>query len=147
MAENRVQRCYLKKDIFNPNLLMHIFWCSHCKTRMVATYASKKNIKYRYYVCHTAADKGYAKCPTKSVNAQAMETAVFEKLLQIISNSPALRNKKLVVNSPAWEVLYPQERRRIVNRLIKAVEYNGATKKLSIEINGPGIEELEREIA
>ncbi len=147
MTENKARPCYLRKNTLSPNLLMHILWCAHCKTRMVATYASKKNIKYRYYVCHTAHDRGYEHCPTKSVNAQAMENAVLEKVSHIIASSPDLKDRNLVINNSAWELLFPQERRRVFNKLVKSIEYDPASKKLAIEMNEPGIEELEKEIA
>lgn len=146
MAENCVRRYTLKKNTRNPNLLIHILWCSHCKTRMVGTYTSKKNAKYRYYVCHNANVNGYDKCPTKSVNAEAMEKAVLGRIAQLISRTPTLKKKYLVINSPAWELLFPQERRRVFNLLVKAVEYNSQAKKIAIELNEPGIEELQQEL-
>jgi hypothetical protein len=114
---------------------------------MVATYSSKKNIKYRYYVCHTAQSKGYSECPTKSINAQSMERTVLEKLVGVISASPELKGKNLVINTPAWEVLFPQERRRVLNSIVKSVEYEGQSKKLAIELDQRGIEDLCRELA
>jgi site-specific DNA recombinase len=44
---------------------------------MAHTYTAKGNGKrYRYYVCHTAQQRGWAACPTKSLNAHEIETAV-----------------------------------------------------------------------
>ena len=146
LQENRVRR-HRPGNIQDASLLRHILWCGHCKTRMVATYSSKKNIKYRYYVCHIAQSKGYAECPTKSVNAQSMEKAVLERLVSVISTSPALKGKNLVINTPAWEVLFPQERRRVLNSIVKSVEYEGGSKRLALELDPTGIEDLCRELA
>jgi site-specific DNA recombinase len=146
LSDNRVRR-NRPGNVQDASLLRHILWCSHCKTRMVATYSSKKNIKYRYYVCHTAQSKGYSECPTKSINAQSMERTVLEKLVGVISASPELKGKNLVINTPAWEVLFPQERRRVLNSIVKSVEYEGQSKKLAIELDQRGIEDLCRELA
>jgi len=146
MAENRVHRNKLG-NTQAACLLRHILWCGHCKTRMVATYSSKKNMKYRYYVCHKAQSNGYQSCPVRSVNSQSIETAVLEKVIWILTNAPELRGKNLILNTPVWETLFPQERRRVLNLLVKAIEYDPRSKKLVIEMNQPGIEELERELA
>ena len=58
-------------------LLKGLLYCSPCGTGMAHTYTAKGNGKrYRYYVCHTAQQRGWAACPTKSLNAHEIETAV-----------------------------------------------------------------------
>lgn len=146
LSENKVRRARIgnKQD---ASLLRHILWCTHCKMRMVPTYSSKKNIKYRYYVCHHANHTGYANCPTKSVNSQEMEARVVEKVSSILGTAPELKGKHLVLNSPAWSVLFPQEQRRVMNLLVKSVEFESTNNKLAIEMNDEGIVALERELA
>lgn len=145
LALNKVER-NRKENPQNASLLRHILWCAHCKTRMTPTYSSKRNIKYRYYVCHNANSNGYANCPTKSVNAQAIESAVIEKTSWIINNDPELRSKNLILNSPVWELLFPQERRRVLNLLIKSVIYEAQSNKIAIELDPLGIAELQKEL-
>lgn len=128
-------------------LLRHILWCAHCKTRMIPIYSSKRNIKYRYYVCHHAQHTGYANCPVRSVNAQKIESLVVEKLAGLISKAPELTGKNLVVNTPVWDVLFAQERRRVINRLLKSVEFDSSSNKLAMELNELGIEALQMELA
>ena len=146
MGENHVHRGTIK-NTKGTTLLKHILWCGHCKTRMVPTYAAKKNIKYRYYVCYKAQSTGYESCPVRSVNAQFMENFVVEKVGAIINQTPEWKGKNLIINTPAWDVLYPQERRRVLNLLVRAIVYEHDAKKISIEFNSEGIEELQKELA
>jgi len=146
IAANRVRRIF-PNNKNDSSLLRHVLWCAHCHTRMIPTYSSKKNIKYRYYVCQKAQKSGYHTCPTKSVNAHNIETEVIGKLKKIINASPELKSKNLVLNTPAWELLFPQERRRILNMLVESIEYSATNNKLSITLNEKGIMELEKELA
>jgi len=51
------------------------------------TYTAKDNGKrYRYYVCLNAQQRGWASCPTKSLNAHEIETAVVEHIRGIGRN-------------------------------------------------------------
>jgi site-specific DNA recombinase len=145
LAGNRVQRSR-PGNAQDASLLRHILWCADCKTRMLPTYSSKKNTKYRYYVCHRAQSNGYQGCPTRSANAQAIETAVVEKVSWLLDNIPELKSKTLVLNTPMWELLFPQERRRVMNLLVRSAEYQGQSKKIALELNQEGIQELEREL-
>jgi len=145
LVENSVHRSR-PGNTQDASLLRHILWCAHCKTRMMPTYSSKKHFKYRYYVCHNANINGHEVCPVKSVNAEAMEKAVLEKVSWILRNTPTLQGKNLVLDTPAWELLFPQERRRVLNLLIQSVEYTHPGK-VAIELNDTGIGKLERELA
>ena len=49
---------------------------------------------YRYYVCVKAHQRGWDKCQTRSVSAQALETAVVEQI-RGISRNPAMMGEVL----------------------------------------------------
>jgi len=68
-------------------LLKGLLYCAPCGTGMVHTYTAKDNGKrYRYYVCLNAQQRGWASCPTKSLNAHEIETAVVEHIRGIGRN-------------------------------------------------------------
>ena len=50
---------------------------------MMHTYTMRKSKRYRYYVCYNAQQRGWQNCETKSVPAQAIETAVLDSIRRI----------------------------------------------------------------
>ncbi|MBU1933534.1 MAG: hypothetical protein KKC66_06510, partial [Candidatus Omnitrophica bacterium] len=80
-------------------------------------------------------------CPTKSINAQAAENITINCLKKIFADNHKKNNHQNkqeieALLSPVWDTLYPQEKRRILKTLIKEVDYNAASKKLGIILNG-----------
>ncbi len=72
-------------------LLKGLIYCIPCGTAMMHTYTAKKNGKrYRYYVCRNAQQRGWASCPSKSLNAHDIETAVVEHIRGLGSNPGVL---------------------------------------------------------
>jgi len=67
-------------------LLKGLLYCASCGTGMVHTYTSKDTKRYRYYVCLNAQQRGWSSCPTKSLNAHEIETAVIDHIRNIGSN-------------------------------------------------------------
>jgi site-specific DNA recombinase len=64
-------------------LLRGLLFCVPCGTPMVHTYTMRKSKRYRYYVCYNAQQQGWQNCETKSVSAQAIETAVLDSIRRI----------------------------------------------------------------
>ncbi len=141
LKENRVER-RTTKNIECTGLLTHLLHCKTCGKFMFHTYTLKNQThKYRYYVCTSAQKRGYNSCPTKSLNAQAIEDATIDCLKRIFIDNRKKGdhpNKQEVeaLLSPIWDTLYPQEKRRILKALVKAVDYDLASKKLGILLNG-----------
>jgi site-specific DNA recombinase len=52
----------------------------------------------------------------------------------------------LVINTPVWETLFSEEKRRILSLLIKSIEYDVKAKTLSINFNPHGIKLLNNEL-
>jgi hypothetical protein len=50
---------------------------------MMHTYTMRKSKRYRYYVCYNAQQRGWKNCETKSVPAQAIESAVLDSIRRI----------------------------------------------------------------
>lgn len=141
MKENTIER-KATKNTDCTGLLSHILQCKTCGKFMFHTYTLKhKTHKYRYYVCSSAQKRGYNSCPTKSVNAQAIEDATIDCLKRIFIDNRKKDdhpNKQEVeaLLSPIWDTLYPEEKRRILKTLVKEIDYNSTSKKLGIMLNG-----------
>jgi site-specific DNA recombinase len=56
---------------------------------MSPTHTSRRNRRYRYYVCVKAQKKGWEKCPSKSIPAAAVEQFVVEQI-RGVGRDPAL---------------------------------------------------------
>jgi len=154
IANNRVRRDN-PKNTHNTGLLNHILRCKACNSIMFHTYTSKKGqYKYRYYVCMNAQKRGYKNCPTRSVNAQQIEEAVVASLKNIADKPEAesLIHQKLVtkneleeaiiVNSPIWEALFPQEKHKALKLMLKEAAYSAPDGKLDLTLNHGGIKFL-----
>ncbi len=72
-----------------PALLRGLIKCGHCNCSMGPTFTRKKGRTYRFYLCVSAAKKGYATCPVKSVSAGTIETAVVNQL-RFVLRSPEI---------------------------------------------------------
>jgi site-specific DNA recombinase len=64
-------------------LLRGLLFCIPCGTPMMHTYTVRNSKRYRYYVCFNAQQKGWKNCETKSVPAQAIESAVLDSIRRI----------------------------------------------------------------
>lgn len=64
-------------------LLRGVLFCVPCGTPMMHTYTMRNLKRYRYYVCYNAQQKGWQNCETKSVPAQAIESAVLDSIRRI----------------------------------------------------------------
>ena len=68
-------------------LLRGLLFCVPCGTPMMHTYTTRRESKrYRYYVCYNAQQQGWKNCETKSVPAQAIETAVLDSIRRLGSD-------------------------------------------------------------
>ena len=67
-------------------LLKGLLCCTPCGTGMAHTYTCKNGKRYRYYVCHNAQQRGWSSCPSKSLNAHEIESAVVDHIRDIGMN-------------------------------------------------------------
>jgi len=112
-------------------LLRGLLFCVPCGAPMMHTYTMRKAKRYRYYVCYNAQQQGWQNCETKSVSAQAVETAVLDSIRRIGSD-PKL------TESVAAEALDEMARRR------RDLEQEAETQRRSLrQLN----QELVREAA
>ena len=92
-----------------------------------------------------AQKRGYSSCPTRSVNANVIEGAVIDNLRTIAANSTDAQKElkeALIVNSPIWETLFPQEKHRALKLMLKEVNYSATDDKIELTLNHNGIKFL-----
>lgn len=131
------------KTVANTSLLRHLLWCKSCNAKMIPTYTAKNKQKYRYYVCSNAQKTGFNNCPTRSVSANEIESAVIDCVKKIIAENNLTQAN--IINSTLWETLFPQEQRRILNLIIDKIYYDSQSNYLTITLNQQGLEELAHE--
>jgi DNA invertase Pin-like site-specific DNA recombinase len=109
-------------------LLSHILKCSACNKSMYYSHSSKHGkIRYCHYVCSNAQKRGYQDCPTKLVNVGLMETKVLDSLMKI--------TKDQRLTPKEWDTCNLEEKRTILQSLVKEIGYNGKDGILEILLN------------
>ena len=149
ISYNRVNR-KIRKNAQCAGLLSQIIRCQACNSPMFHSYSVKDKVKkYRYYVCVNAQKKGYAVCPTRSVNAQEMENTVYKLLPKVeIKDSLLAERYRSVIEKvrEVWESSTADEKHRTLKHLFKEIDYNGETGSLGMTVNAKGIEGLYEEL-
>ncbi|MDD3905845.1 MAG: zinc ribbon domain-containing protein [Candidatus Omnitrophica bacterium] len=123
----------------NTAPLSDILRCKACGKAMFHTYAMRGKYKYRYYVCQSVQKQGSNSCPTKSVNAQAIEDSVIDCLGK-------MPQKELTEILAIWDALFPQLKHEALKRMVKEVKYDGTTGKLDMVLNNYRFYEYESKI-
>ena len=112
-------------------LLAGLLFCDSCQRPMMATYTAHCGRRYRYYVCHTARQKGWAACPTKSVSAAMIEPSVLAQL-RIALEREDLREQVCVPDAESQSVeTNPHE---LVRAQINEIHYNGITGSVTLKL-------------
>jgi len=149
ISYNRVNR-KIKKNAQCAGLLSQIIRCTACNSPMFHSYSVKDKVKkYRYYVCVNAQKKGYAVCPTRSVNAQEMEETVYQLLPKVeIKDSLLAERYRSIIEKirEVWESTTADGKHRMLKHLFKEIDYNGETGSLGMTVNEKGIETLYEEL-
>lgn len=133
LANNRVKR-QSSKNTKNIGLLNHLLRCKACNSIMFHTYSAKGNYKYRYYVCMNAQKRGYSNCPTRSVNAQAIEDAVIDRLRKIACDSKTQEQGiKSLRESLQGEIEHLNEEQQIIGNEVQDLSTRIKDLKESLE--------------
>ena len=112
--------------------------CKHCQQPMIATYSSKGERRYRYYVCQTAREKGWKACPTKSVSADLLEGSIVIQLRSHLSSTET--RQALQVSDSQWQALVLADAKiipGIIQALIEQVHYDGPSGAVAITLRAP----------
>lgn len=157
MLENKVMPVNPKSKM-RQGLLVQLLYCKTCNRAMFYTYTQKtKTKRYSYYVCGGAQKHGYDSCPTGSVSAEFLEEEVLGALRRIATSNEMLNKyvdiitpeelrHALLVNTPTWNELFPEEKRRILRAILTSVDYDGEQKVLGINFSSKGIRSLNTEM-
>jgi len=101
-------------------LLKGLLYCIPCGAAMVHTYTKKNGKCYRYYVCLNAQQRGWAACPTKSLNAHEIETFVVEHIRGIGSSREIIGEAVRRLRAKSEERLKELYReRRVLEKTLK----------------------------
>src|ERR1022692_4504185 len=132
-------------------LLRGLLFCVPCGTPMMHTYTMRKSKRYRYYVCYNAQQQGWQNCETRSVSAQAIETAVLDSVRRIgtdqnLAEAVAAEAIEQVARQGAALDQELDTQRRSLRRLNQSLAREGADTSVDSGARFERIVALQREI-
>jgi hypothetical protein len=120
--------------------------CKQCRQPMIATYSAKGERRYRYYVCHTAREKGWKFCQTKSVSADLLETSI---VIQLRSELSAAETRQVFqVSDYQWQALVLADADVIpgvIQALIERIDYDGPSGRVAVTLRTPENSPIDRQ--
>jgi site-specific DNA recombinase len=117
-------------------LLKGLMRCAACNCVMSPSHTTRKNRRYRYYLCINAQKKGWVTCPSKSIPAQQIEAFVVDRI-RCIGRDPELLRSVLAQAREKDETRTTEletEQRGLEKDLNR---WHGEVRKLSIQLK-PG---------
>ncbi len=112
--------------------------CKQCGHPMIATYSTRSQRRYRYYVCQTAREKGWKFCQTKSVSADLLEASIA---IQLRSQLSAAQTRQVFkVSDSQWQALVRADADVIpgvIQSLIERIDYDGPTGAVAVTLRAP----------
>jgi DNA invertase Pin-like site-specific DNA recombinase len=135
-------------------LLSGFVRCATCNCLMKASSSRKNcNTKYHYYVCTNHAKYGNCKAFHKTVPAEILERNVVDEILRIIKSPEIiLKINQIAEKQPeieksnllevlknlneSWQYLYIEEKRKILQMLLKSVEITDDGIKINLNLEG-----------
>ena len=126
---NRVQSL-LRRNGSNGGALMRnsfgailkgLLYCKSCDCSMSPTHSTKRNKRYRYYVCNHATKRGWHTCSSKSIPAHEIERFVLDQI-RCIGRDPSVIAETIHqarMQSSQQIDLLGQEQKRLENDLRK----------------------------
>jgi site-specific DNA recombinase len=113
-------------------LLTGLLFCKSCERPMVATYATKRGLRYRYYLCKEAQRNGWKSCPTKSVSASLIEDSVVAQLKSRLSENAT--RVALQIPDLTWQAFLQGDCTGLVEAHIEKIRYDGSTGTVSVAL-------------
>jgi DNA invertase Pin-like site-specific DNA recombinase len=133
-------------------LLSGLVWCTSCNCLMRGSSSRKNcNTKYFYYTCYNHAKYKTCKSLYKNVPAEPLERSVVEEILRIIKSPEIIMKINKIAEeqgdadkanflealknlNESWEYLYIEEKRKILQMLIKSVEVMDDGIKINLNL-------------
>lgn len=81
-----------KSRVRQGALLRGVLRCKHCDRAMVHNSTTKRNRRYRYYVCSGAQKRGHRTCPSPSIPGDQIETFVVNEIRTISGDSQLIED-------------------------------------------------------
>ena len=150
LPTSRVTKAPLLKGIMN---------CGICGSKMTPTYTTKKNKRYRYYICQKKLKGNCDDCPIGRIPASETEELVTDQVLSLLkkpefiihtinAKSDDLTENKIINYFKSidkiWDELFPVEQVRIMNLLVKNIDIK--PEGLNIKIFKEGLHSLSTEL-
>lgn len=123
LADNRRER-RIAGTTKNIGLLSSLLRCKVCNCSMYYAYSMKGKYKYHYYLCMNAQKRGYKNCPTRLVNAQAIENKLLECVSKIVPDTK--------LQGDSWNALTLQDQIKLFKSVVKQVNYDSREGILEI---------------
>lgn len=120
-------------------LLAGLLFCGSCSVPMIAAYAQKRSIRYRYYLCKKAHKEGWAACPTKTASAQVIEQSVIEQLRTALATEEARQD--LGIADKDWQSFLGGEAYSFVRSVVARLSYNATTGSVVLDLKSREAEE------
>ena len=117
-------------------LLNGLLYCESCATRMVYSYAGKRDRQYPYYVCRNAQRQGWAVCPGKSLPARAVEESVLGRIREA---QPG------ILDPSQWEQMDRTRQVEALQAIVERIGYDGTARQISIRFRKRAIPAAEPE--
>lgn len=157
--DNRNKISIPKSRVTVSPLLKGVLYCNQCNGMMTPTYTIKNGKRYRYYICTSKLVAKNESCRVGRITAHEIEESVTDQILQylkkpeFIIHTMRVARDKLSENAVidafknlerVWDELFPVERARIVNLLVKNIVV--MDDGLSINLFKDGIYSLSTEL-
>jgi hypothetical protein len=121
--------------------------CKQCRQPMIATYSARSHRRYRYYICHTAREKGWKFCATKSVSADLLEGSIAIQLRTELSSAET--RKAFQVSDSQWQALVLGDVEvipEVIQTLIERIDYDGPSGGVAVTLRTPENSHIERHV-
>ena len=121
--------------------------CKQCRQPMIATYSARSHRRYRYYICHTAREKGWKFCATKSVSADLLEGSIAIQLRTELSSAET--RKAFQVSDSQWQALVLGDVEvipEVIQTLIERIDYDGPSGVVAVTLRTPENSHIERHV-
>src|SRR5204862_2985667 len=103
---------------------------------MIATYTSKGDRRFRYYVCQKARQNGWDSCATKAVPAAMLEESVVFQLRSALSSDETRR--ALSVAESGWQRFEQGDPASVVRSVVEQIVYDGTTGAVTLTLGKEG---------
>ena len=158
LDSNTPERRKKGERVASVTMLKGILKCGHCGGAMTPTYGRHNGKTYPYYICSKDFKRAVSSCPVKRISAGDIEKLVSDQLAKFLRTPDFARriadtaelDVKEVMDmlgdiGTVWNEMYPEEKNRLVQLLIKQAVVTETG--LDLEIRTDGVKTLREEMA